>query len=309
MGQQASEDETVTAVRRFSRFYTRRIGVLQEALLGTDLSLPEGRIVFEIALAERTTATDLANDLGLDLGYMSRLLKSLEQRGLVVRTQSETDARQSILALTAKGRKAFDRINRRSDEEVRGLLAPLAAPDRLALAASLRMVERLLGGETNVECNLRDLRPGDIGWVIHRHAALYAQEYGFDATFEVLVARVAADFVEKRDPAWERAWIAEVDGRIVGSVFLARKSKTVAQLRLLYVEPDMRGHGIGRRLVDACMAHARTLGYRRMTLWTNSILTAARAIYQSNGFALTKSEPYHGFGRDLVGETWERDLS
>ncbi|RTL71512.1 MAG: GNAT family N-acetyltransferase [Hyphomicrobiales bacterium] len=309
MGQQASEDETVTAVRRFSRFYTRRIGVLQEALLGTDLSLPEGRIVFEIALAERTTATDLANDLGLDLGYMSRLLKSLEQRGLVVRTQSETDARQSILALTAKGRKAFDRINRRSDEEVRQLLAPLTQADRKALATSLGTAERLLGGTKNAECTLRDLRPGDIGWVIHRHAALYAQEYGFDATFEVLVARVAADFVEKRDPAWERAWIAEVDGRIVGSVFLARKSKTVAQLRLLYVEPDMRGHGIGRRLVEACMAHARALGYRRMTLWTNSILTAARAIYQSNGFALTKSEPYHGFGRDLVGETWERDLS
>lgn len=302
-------DETVATVRRFSRFYTRRIGVLQEALLGTDLSLPEGRLIYEIALADRTTATELAHDLGLDAGYMSRLLKSLQQRGLVSRNPSVTDARQSILTLTAKGRKAFDRINRRSDEEVRALLSPLAAADRSALSASLRTVERLLGGGAKADFTVRDLRPGDIGWVVHRHGALYAQEYGFDASFEVLVARVAADFVEKRDPAWERAWIAEADGRIVGSVFLARKSKTVAQLRLLYVEPHMRGHGIGRRLVDACMAHARALGYRRMTLWTNSILTAARNIYRANGFELTKSEAYHGFGRDLVGETWERDLA
>lgn len=302
-------DETVATVRRFSRFYTRRIGVLQEALLGTDLSLPEGRVIYEIALSEHTTATELANDLGLDGGYMSRLLKSLERRGLVARSPSESDARQSILTLTAKGRKAFDRINCRSDKEVSALLAPLTAAGRTALATSLGTAERLLGGDAKAECTLRDLRPGDIGWVVHRHGALYAQEYGFDATFEALVAKVAADFVEKRDPAWERAWIAEVDGRIAGSVFLARKSKTVAQLRLLYVEPDLRGHGIGRRLVQACMAHARDLGYRRMTLWTNSILTAARAIYQSHGFALTKSEPYHGFGRDLVGETWDRDLA
>ncbi|MDX2203432.1 MAG: helix-turn-helix domain-containing GNAT family N-acetyltransferase [Hyphomicrobiaceae bacterium] len=301
-------DATVATVRRFSRFYTRRIGVLQEALLGTALSLPEGRIVYEIALREGATATEIAADLGLDAGYMSRLLKGLETRGLVSRQPCASDARQSLLALTAKGRREFDRINRRSDRDVGKLLAPLSAADRRLLGASLETAERLLGGGRPAACTLRGLAPGDIGWVVHRHGALYAQEYGLDATFEALVAKVAAEFVERFDPAGERAWIAEVEGRIVGSVFLTRKSQTLAQLRLLYVEPDMRGAGIGRRLVEACLAHARDVGYARMTLWTNDVLTAARNIYRSMGFVMVESKPYHGFGRDMVGETWERDL-
>lgn len=303
-----SANDTVAIVRDFSRFYTRRIGVLQEALLGTDLSLPEGRIVYEIALRRGATATEIAADLGLDAGYMSRLVKALEGRGLLARTPSEIDARQHSLALTAKGRRAFERINQRSDEEVGTLLAPLTSGDRRALGAALRSAQRLLGGTRDAAVVLRDPAPGDIGWVVHRHGALYAQEYGLDLSFEALVAKVAGEFVERFDPAWERVWIAEVDGAVVGSVFLTRKSKTVAQLRLLYVEPAMRGRGIGRRLVDACLAHARELGYKRMTLWTNDVLTAARNIYKTTGFALIKSEPYHGFGRDMVGETWERDL-
>lgn len=307
MGLPAS-DETVAIVRRFSRFYTRRIGVLQEAFLGTDLSLPEGRIVYEIALRKRPTATEIAADLGLDAGYMSRLVKGLEGRDLIVRSPSESDARQSILSLSAKGRKAFDSINRRSEQEVGALLASLTAADRRRLSTSLIDVERLLGDSAPGDCTFRDLKPGDIGWIVHRHGALYAQEYGLDATFEALVAKVAGEFVEKFDSAWERVWIAEVDGQVVGSVFLTRKSKTIAQLRLLYVEPEMRGRRIGRRLVEACMAHAKSLGYRRMTLWTNDVLSAARTIYKSTGFEMIKSEPYHGFGRDMVGETWERDL-
>lgn len=301
-------DDTIAIVRDFSRFYTRRIGVLQEALLGSDLSLPEGRIVYEIALRKAATATQIATDLGLDAGYMSRLVKGLEGRDLLTRTPSEADARQHSLALTAKGRREFERINRRSDKEVGTLLAPLTPADRQALGASLRTAQRLLGGAGAAPVVFRDPAPGDIGWIVHRHGALYAQEYGLDLTFEALVAKVAGEFVERFDPASERVWIADVEGAVVGSVFLTRKSKTVAQLRLLYVEPAMRGRGIGRRLVDACLAHARELGYKRITLWTNDVLTAARNIYKTTGFTLVKSEPYHGFGRDMVGETWERDL-
>jgi DNA-binding MarR family transcriptional regulator/N-acetylglutamate synthase-like GNAT family acetyltransferase len=305
----ASLDQAVASVRRFSRFYTRRMGVLQEALLGSAFTLPEARIIYEIAVRERTTASDLVADLGLDAGYVSRLIKSLEERGFIARRPLETDARQYLLDLTPLGRRAFGEINQRSDQEVQKLLAPLGARDRARLVAALSTAEALLVEERpQPQCTFRDLRPGDLGWVIHRHGALYAAEYGWDGTFEALVAKVCAEFVENFDPAKERAWIAELDSRIVGSVFLVRKTDEIAKLRLLYVEPDARGHGIGRRLVEDCIAHARAVGYRRMELWTNDVLTSARKIYQAVGFRLVHSEPHHSFGKELVGETWELEL-
>jgi DNA-binding MarR family transcriptional regulator/N-acetylglutamate synthase-like GNAT family acetyltransferase len=305
----ASLDHAVACVRRFTRFYTRRMGVLEEALLGSAFTLPEARIVYEIAVRDRTTASDLVADLGLDPGYVSRLIKSLEERGFITRRPSETDARQYLLDLTPLGRREFSQINRKSDEEVQKLLEPLGASDRARLVAALSTAEALLAQERpEPQCTFRDLCPGDIGWVIHRHGALYAAEYGWDVTFEALVAKVCAEFVETFDPARERAWIAELDGRIVGSIFLVKKTDEIAKLRLLYVEPDARGHGIGRRLVEDCIAHARAVGYRRMTLWTNDVLTAARKIYQAAGFKLVHSEPHHSFGKDLVGETWELGL-
>jgi DNA-binding MarR family transcriptional regulator/GNAT superfamily N-acetyltransferase len=302
-------DETVARVRGFTRFYTRRLGVLQEALLGSEFNLPEARIVYEIALGQRLTASDLASDLDLDAGYLSRLLKGLEQRGFLTRNASETDARQSILKLTAKGRKQFEKLNTRSDLEVGKLLEPLGASGRKALRTALATAKGLLGDSSRqFHCNFRDLRPGDMGWIIHRQALLYAQEYGWDNTFEAMIAKVGGEFIETFDAKCERAWVAEIDERIVGSIFLVEKSKTVAKVRLLYVEPDVRGQGIGRRLVEACIAHAQKLGYKRITLWTNDVLTAARTIYQATGFELVHSEPHRSFGKDLVGETWERDL-
>jgi DNA-binding MarR family transcriptional regulator/GNAT superfamily N-acetyltransferase len=283
--------------------------VLQEALLGSNFNLPEARIVYEIALREGLTASDLAADLSVDAGYLSRLLKGLEQRGYLKRSTSDADGRQQILELTNKGRREFESINARSDLEVRKLLDPLRAPERAVLRSALATAERLLSDKNGkAECTFRDLEPGDVGWIVHRHAVLYAQEYGWDHTFEAMVAKVGSEFIENLDPKSERAWIAAIDGGIVGSVFLVRKTKTTAKLRLLYVEPDVRGKGIGRRLVETCIAHARNLGYKRMTLWTNDVLTAARAIYEATGFELVHSKPHRSFGKDLVGETWERAL-
>jgi GNAT superfamily N-acetyltransferase len=251
----------------------------------------------------------LAADLDLDAGYLSRLLKGLEQRGFVTRIPSDADARQNFLSLTGKGRREFEKINSRSNVEVGRLLERLGASDRKALRTALTTAERLLNRDKQqAVCTFRDLQPGDVGWIVYRHAALYSEEYGWDNTFEALVAKIGGEFVEQFHPKWDRAWIAQIDGRIVGSVLLVKKTKTIAKLRLLYVEPDARGQGIGRRLVDACIAHARHLGYKRMTLWTNDVLTAARAIYEAAGFELVHSEPHHSFGKDLIGETWERDL-
>lgn len=302
-------DETIARVRRFSRFYTRRIGVLQSALLGSDLSLTEGRIVYEVASRAMTTATDLVRELGLDTGYVSRLLKGLEERGFLSRHTSTTDARQQIVGLTRKGRTTFDAMDRRSSAEVGAMLAGLGTGERTRLVSALETVEGLLGTRTaGGRLALRDLGIGDIGWIVHRHAVLYAEEYGWDRTFEAMVAKVGAEFIDEFKPGKERGWIAELDGRPVGSVLLVHKTDEIAKLRLLFVEPDARGHRIGRRLVEVCIDHARGLGYRRMTLWTNDILTAARRIYETSGFELTHSEPHRSFGHDLVGETWERDL-
>ncbi len=306
----ASLDAAVVAVRRFSRFYTRRIGVLQEGLLGGPLSLTEGRIVWELAQTPGHTAARLAETLALDPGYVSRLLRGLEERRLIARSASPRDARETLLSLTRAGRSAFNAINARSQQEVGAMLANLPRSERARLVAAIGTVEHLLGDgvEPRVPYILRPPRIGDLGFVVHRQAALYSQEYGWNGEFEALLAEIVAAFIRNFDPARERCWIAEREGEIVGSVFVVRASDDLAKLRMLYVEPSARGLGIGARLVEECLAFAREAGYRRMTLWTNDILTAARHIYQRAGFRLVQSERHHSFGHELVGENWERDL-
>jgi DNA-binding MarR family transcriptional regulator/GNAT superfamily N-acetyltransferase len=311
----AGLDEAVAAVRRFSRFYTRRIGVLQKGLLGGPLSLTEGRVVWELAqpphaATQGHTAARLAEFLALDPGYVSRLLRGLEQRRLISRGTSPRDARETLLSLTRSGRAAYNAINVRSRQEVGAMLARLPPAERARLVAALATVERLLGddGEPRVPYILRPPRIGDLGIVVSRQAALYAEEYGWNGEFEAMLAEIVAGFIKNLDAARERCWIAEREGDIVGSVFVVRATDTLAKLRMLYVEPSARGLGIGARLVEECLAFARASGYRRMTLWTNDILTAARTIYLRAGFHLVQSEHHHSFGRDLVGENWERDL-
>jgi DNA-binding MarR family transcriptional regulator/GNAT superfamily N-acetyltransferase len=306
----AEFDRRVAAMRRFNRFYTQKIGVLEEGLLHSPFTLTQSRVLYELAQRERTTAADLGRELGLDAGYLSRILQGFRRQGLIVRRAAPADGRQSLLSLTARGRAAFARLDASSRAEIGALLAPLKLADQPRLMAALATVEGLLGARPAAAApySLRPHRPGDMGWVVHRHGALYAAEYGFDATFEALVAEIVADFVRRFDPARERCWIAERDGEIVGSVFLVRKSARTAKLRLLLVEPSARGLGLGRRLVEECVRFARRAGYRKITLWTNSVLHAARAIYEQAGFRLVDSAPHRSFGCDLVGETWELDL-
>jgi DNA-binding MarR family transcriptional regulator/GNAT superfamily N-acetyltransferase len=303
---------TVQAVRRFSRFYTRRVGVLHEGLLGGPLSLTEARIVYELAQSPDSTAGRLGADLGLDAGYLSRVLRGLHERGLLDRRASETDGRQTMLSLTKAGRAAFATLDGRSKAEIGAMIATLSDIQQQRLVAALGAAEALLGGDAQPEPRvpyiLRPPRPGDMGWVVHRQACLYAEEYGFDEQFEALVAEIVAGFIKSFDPARERCWIAEREAAVVGSVFMVRGSDTVAKLRLLYVEPDARGLGIGRRLVDECIRFARQTGYRRLTLWTNDILTAARRIYQDAGFQLVAEERHRSFGHDLVGQNWDLAL-
>jgi DNA-binding MarR family transcriptional regulator/N-acetylglutamate synthase-like GNAT family acetyltransferase len=300
----------IAAVRRFNRFYTRRIGVLREGLLESPFSLAEARVIYELANRDDPTATDLAAELALDAGYLSRLLRGLEQRGLVARRRSAADGRRSHLALTARGRRAFAQLDSRSAAEISAMLAPLPAPEQSRLMGAIGTIERILGapGEPRVPYLLRSHQPGDIGWVVSRHGALYAQEYGWDERFEAFVARIAAQFVERFDPKRERCWIAERDGQNVGAVFLVRKSASVAQLRMLIVEPQARGLGIGHRLVDECERLARLAGYRKIVLWTNDVLHAARRIYETAGYRMVKEERHRSFGRDLVGQYWELKL-
>ena len=300
----------VDAVRSFNRFYTKQIGVLHEGLLGSPYSLTEVRVLYELAHREQPTAAELGKELGLDAGYLSRILRGFEKRGLIARVRSRTDGRQSLLSLTADGKKAFAPLNARSHDEVAGMLDRLSAAEQDHLIGAMRVIEMLLGArpEPKVPYLLRPHQPGDMGWIIHRHGVLYAQEYGWDETFEALVAEIAAKFIRNLDPKRERCWIAEREGEIVGSVFLVRRSKTVGKLRLMYVEPKARGLGIGSRLVEECIRFARQAGYRKMVLWTNSVLAAARHIYEKAGFRLVHEEPHHSFGHDLVGETWELKL-
>ncbi len=303
-------DQCVQAVRRFNRFYTKQIGVLHEGLLGSPFSLTEVRVLYELAHREKPTATVLGKELGLDPGYLSRILRGFEESGIIEKRPSETDGRQSLLSLTAKGRETFAPLNARSHDEVAAMLSKLSATDQSRLIEAMRTIETLLGvqPEPRTPYLLRPHQPGDMGWVVHRHGVLYSQEYGWDETFEALVAEIVAKFIKGFDPKREHCWIAERDGEIVGSVFLVKQSKEVAKLRLLLVEPKARGLGIGSRLVHECIRFARQVGYGKMTLWTNDVLIAARRIYEGAGFRLVHEERHHSFGHDLVGETWELNL-
>jgi DNA-binding MarR family transcriptional regulator/N-acetylglutamate synthase-like GNAT family acetyltransferase len=303
-------DRRVGALRHFNRFYTQQIGVLNEGLLQSPFSLTEVRVLYELAHREEPTATALAKDLGVDAGYLSRILSGFEKRGLIVKAPSKADGRQSLLSLTPHGKEVFAPLNARSHEEVGTLLGALPALEQDQLIEAMRTIETLLAAraETKHPYHLRPHQPGDMGWVVHRHGVLYAQEYGWDEQFEALVATIVAGFLEHHDPTRERCWIAEKEGEVVGSVFLVKKSKTVAKLRLLLVEPHARGLGIGCQLVSECVRFARHVGYRRITLWTNSVLHAARGLYERAGFRLVHEERHHSFGHDLVGETWELEL-
>jgi DNA-binding MarR family transcriptional regulator/GNAT superfamily N-acetyltransferase len=297
-------------VRRFNRFYTQKIGVLQKQLLKSPFSLSEARVLYELAHREKPTATELGNDLGLDAGYLSRILRSFEERGLIAKQPSEEDGRRSVLLLARPGQDAFAAINARSHNEIEALLGELSPTDQDRLVEAMRTVEGLLGARPlrKVPYLLRPHQAGDMGWIVHRHGVLYAQEYGWDERFEALVASVAAEFIQKFDAKRERCWIAERDGEIVGSVLLVKKTDEVAKLRLLLVEPRVRGLGIGARLVDECLRFARQAGYGKVTLWTNNVLVAARAIYERIGFRLVHIEMHRNFGPDLIGETWELKL-
>jgi DNA-binding MarR family transcriptional regulator/GNAT superfamily N-acetyltransferase len=300
----------VKAVRAFNRFYTQRIGVLAP-YLGSEFSLTEVRVLYELAHREQPTATELGRDLALDAGYLSRILRRFENRGWLERSVSPADARQSLLRLTETGYQVFAPLQQRSRDEAAALLAPLATPAQQALTDALATVQRLLDPATSQPSSgvvLRDPQPGDMGWVVQQHGEIYAREYGWNSEFEALVAEIVAGYLRKHQPAWERCWIAELDGQRVGSVFVVRKSPTVAQLRMLILTPQARGQGLGALLTDECIAFARSKGYKKMVLWTNSCLGSARDIYARRGFRLVKSEPYTGFGKDLVGETWELRL-
>ena len=297
----------VEAVRRFNRFYTRRVGALRAGLLGSPYPLPQARVLYELGRRRRCTASQLGRELDLDAGYLSRLLQPLRRAGLVQARRSADDARSSVLSLTVKGRGAYRRLDARSREEVSAMLGALADPDQDRLVGALRTVERLLNA-TEGEPVLRAHRPGDMGWVVQAHGEIYAREYGWDERFEALVAGIVSQFIAGFDPACERCWIAELHGERVGSVFLVRGSKSVAKLRLLIVEPRARGRRLGRRLVEQCIAFARAKGYRRLELWTQSNLTVARAIYRACGFRLKRTEQHARFGAKLTGEYWELAL-
>jgi DNA-binding MarR family transcriptional regulator/ribosomal protein S18 acetylase RimI-like enzyme len=296
----------VDAVRRFNRFYTRRVGALRGGLHGSPFPLPEARLLYELGRRGACTATELGSALDLDAGYLSRLVHSLKRRGVVRSKRSAADARASELSLTANGRKAFALLDARSREEVRGMLGALPAAAQRRLLEAMATVETLLGGrKCEPVISLRAHRPGDLGWVVQAHGELYAREYGWDGRFEALVAGIVEKFVARFDAARERCWIAEMDGERVGSVLMVQASRGVAQLRLLLVEPRARGRGLGRRLVRECVEFARARGYRRLVLWTQSNLVAARALYRGCGFELKKSEPHAAFGVKLNGEYWE----
>jgi len=303
----------VKAVRHFNRFYTREMGVL-DPYLGTSMPLTEVRVLYELAHRQRPVASEIARDLGLDGGYLSRILRRFESQGWLERTPHPDDGRQSVLGLTQAGHDAFAPLQQKSRDEAAAMLLRLAPADQQRLIHAMQTVESLLapdpagGGKQTRTVVLRDPQPGDIGWVVQQHGEIYAREYGWNSEFEALVADIAAKFLRNFQPEWEKCWIAELDGERVGAVFLVRKSAGTAQLRMLLLAPRARGMGLGARLTDECIAFARARGYRKIVLWTNSCLTSARGIYAARGFKLEKSEPYEGFGQQLVGETWSLRL-
>ena len=301
----------VRAVRSFNRFYTRQIGVLNEHLLDGPFSLTETRVLYELAHRRQCTATDLCRDLGLDAGYLSRLLRNFEKQQLIIRSESQFDARQSLVSLTPRGRKTFEPLEARSDEQIGALLKKLSPTEQKRLLSALHTVEHVLGPkpESQSPYLVRPHRPGDMGWVVHRHGALYWQEYKYDERFEALVAEIVAHFIQKLDPNSDACWIADREGEILGSIFLVKKSKLVAKLRLLLVEPSARGLGIGKRLIGECIRFARQAGYKKIVLWTQSELHAARHLYQQGGFELVRKKRHDSWGRkNLIAETWELKL-
>jgi DNA-binding MarR family transcriptional regulator/GNAT superfamily N-acetyltransferase len=306
----SSFERRVEEVRQFNRFYTQQIGVLHEGLLKSPFSLTEVRVLYEIAHRAGLTASDLGRELGVDAGYLSRLLRGFQARGFLVKTPSPSDGRQNLLALTKKGQAAFAPLDARASKEVGAMLRQHSSAEQSRLMEAMRSIRELLGkrSEPKVPFVLRPHRPGDMGWVVHHHGALYAQEYGYNEEFEALVAEIVAHFIKNFDPKRERCWLAERDGEVVGSVFLVRKSASIAKLRLLLVEPQARGLGLGKRLVEECVRFARQAGYRKITLWTQNDLYAARGIYRQAGFRRVHQERHHSFGKNLVAETWELTL-
>src|SRR5215203_5721916 len=300
-------DRRVGDVRHFNRFWTRQIGVLREGYLESPFSLTEVRVLYELAHREETTASELGEELGLDAGYLSRILRGFERQSLIQKRPSEADGRRRLLRLTGRGWEAFAPLDARSRSEIGAMLGGMSIAEQERLLKAMRAVEGLLSGRSErvVPYLLRPHQPGDMGWVVHRHGVIYAREYGWDEHFEALVAEIVAKFIQQHDPRLERCWIAERDGEIVGCVFLVRESEEIAKLRLLLVEPEARGLGIGSRLVEECIRFARQAGYLKITLWTNDVLDSARRIYKAMGFRLVHEEPHHSFGHDLVGQTWE----
>jgi DNA-binding MarR family transcriptional regulator/N-acetylglutamate synthase-like GNAT family acetyltransferase len=307
-------DTRIAAVRRFNRFYTRQIGVLRKKFLDSPYSLGEARVLYEIASGHSLTATDIGRALDLDAGYLSRVLRNFERRGLVRRTASATDARQSHLTLSPRGHKAYGPLEQGSQRDTGTMLDKLAPADQARLIAAMQTIESLLGSEEITEPHphptyrLRAPVPGDFGWMVKRHGEIYAQEYGWTEPFEGLCAQIVADFANKNDPKRERCWIAEMDGEVVGCVFLAKDSAKVARIRLLLVDPKARGLGVGARLADECIRFARRTGYKKITLWTHSNLSAARHIYQKAGFRLMRTERHSSWGRRVVSEHWDLQL-
>ncbi|WMT77222.1 helix-turn-helix domain-containing GNAT family N-acetyltransferase [Bradyrhizobium sp. Ash2021] len=303
-------DDQIAAVRAFNRFYTRKLGVLDQHLMKSPFSLSEARVLYELAHRDDLSAKEIGAELGLDAGYLSRIVQNFDDSGLITRKPLASDRRQYRLALTARGRQAFAKLDRSSHDEVGAMLAALPRGAGARLTGAMGTIERLLGDSQAPfpPAILREPRPGDMGWVVQSHGALYASEYGFDSSFEGLVAEIAAKFLASFDASRERCWIADIDGVQVGSVFLVRHSDDVAKLRLLLVDPAGRGQGLGQRLVAECIGFAKACGYRKITLWTQSILVAARRIYQDAGFVLVATEPHRSFGQSLIGETWEREL-
>jgi DNA-binding MarR family transcriptional regulator/GNAT superfamily N-acetyltransferase len=301
--------ERVAEVRAFSRFYTNLIGVLRESLLRTPYTLTQARVIYELGQQETCDLAFLRRSLDIDAGYLSRILARFEADGLLTRARSSTDGRRQVIGLTPSGVAAFHTLDSRSAEEIAALLSPLSEEEQGRLVAAMGTIRSLLGEDHASEpFVLRPPEPGDFGWVVHRHGVLYAEEYGWNETFESLVARIVADFIDHRDPKREAAWIAEVDGERVGCVFCVKKEETVAQLRILLVEPSARGMGIGSRLIEECLRFARRAGYDQIMLWTNDVLVDARRLYERAGFELVEEEAHHSFGHDLIGQNWRRNL-
>jgi DNA-binding MarR family transcriptional regulator/N-acetylglutamate synthase-like GNAT family acetyltransferase len=303
-------EQRVAAVRSFNRFYTQKIGVLKDRLLASEFSLTEGRVIYELVHREAIKAADLSVTLGLDAGYLSRILRSFAKRGLIDRKRSKTDGREIVLSLTAAGQRAYAPLDSRANEEVGMLLRDLSVSQQTRLTKAMKTIQDLLSpdGTEPERYTIRRHRPGDMGWVVARHGALYAEEYGWNEDMEAMAAEITAKFIRHYDATRERCWIAERHGEPVGCVFLVKQSKTVAKLRLLLVEPKARGLGIGARLIDECIAFGREAGYRKIVLWTQSMLHPARRLYRKAGFTLSSEKRHHSFGKSLVGETWELTL-